>query len=179
MTEITFDDLRKIQRQERESSMPSQIPPDFYPSIEKALHEMQAKLKQDFSLEQGREYENTLKILRDIYERREEKILLMALRASRTGATPPKMAENEKELFSSVLSLLNDQKKVLEYLLSTRAPNGPQVQGDRKLKILADVPRFIGVDAREYGPFKEGENVTLPGSEADAMLKQKIAEVIQ
>ncbi|VVB66484.1 Uncharacterised protein [Candidatus Gugararchaeum adminiculabundum] len=188
--DITYDELRKIQRLERDSSLPTQLPDDFYPSVETALKETQGKLKSDFTLELAREYENTLKILRDIYERREEKILLMALRASRTGASPQKMAENEEKLFKSVLSILNDQKMVLEHLLAARPANGNGGNGngsgsnggnDRKLrlKLLADIPRFVGVDAREYGPFKQGENALLPETEAEVMLRQKIAEVIQ
>jgi DNA replication initiation complex subunit (GINS family) len=44
------------------------------------------------------------------------------------------------------------------------------------LKLLTDLPKFVGSDLKPYGPFKSGEIVTLPDEIKNLLLKRNVAE---
>ena len=44
------------------------------------------------------------------------------------------------------------------------------------VKVLVDVPRFVGTDMVNYGPLKTGDVITLPTDLANVLISRKIAE---
>jgi hypothetical protein len=53
--------------------------------------------------------------------------------------------------------------------------------GDRlkKVRFTKDVPAYRGADSQTFGPFKSGQEETLPPQEADWLLKGKLAQVVE
>ena len=49
----------------------------------------------------------------------------------------------------------------------------------KKIKLLKDVPQFVGTDLKNYGPFKAGELVELPDEIADILLIRQMAEEVK
>ncbi len=44
------------------------------------------------------------------------------------------------------------------------------------VKILSDIPKFVGTDMQAYGPLKSGEVVNLPKEIANLLVTRKVAE---
>lgn len=85
------------------------------------------------------ELENIKKIVKELYDRREKKIIANALNKARTGITlvdSSKMLAPEKMLFSAVSSLLTQfREKVLFELANGNLPNVEQLSNSLALKI--------------------------------------------
>ncbi|MFH0817201.1 MAG: hypothetical protein V1909_01055 [Candidatus Micrarchaeota archaeon] len=183
MAELTYDELRRLQRKEMTSAALVPLPDDFYRETEALLTKHEGKLRESFSLDLAREYENTLKIIRDIYSRREGKILLRAMRVSRTGEEIDGLASEEKALLSSVVTLLDKNRERFEHRLSHKnAQAQEQKVNERetrvKLKFLMDLPEFVGLDGNTYGPFKTGAETILLEEEAQRLIRRGAANGI-
>ncbi len=50
--------------------------------------------------------------------------------------------------------------------------------GTRMVKILSDMPKFVGTDMNEYGPFKLGDVVKLPSEIRAILVARNAAEIV-
>ena len=176
MTELTYDDLRRLQRKEMTSATLVSLPESFYSDASSLLDRLEYNLRQEFTMQLASEYENTLKIIRDIYSKREGKILLRALRAARTGEEIDGLASEEKVLLSSVVTLLDKNRERFEHHLSPKKAHATQAQEKRmKLKLIMDLPEFVGLDGSVYGPFKTGAETILSPEEAQRLVRRGAA----
>ncbi len=169
--EINYSALREIQKKEMDSTKIVVLEKDFYSEASKFLESRKAEAFGSGSSLPIREYENIKKIIHSIKERREEKIVLMAIRGEEThkGLTPEE-SELLKELSGSV-------RKFREKVTGS-FPEKPVKKNIRKVKLLKDVDPYKGLDNNVYGPYKSGEEIELPPTEAEWLLKAKLAESI-
>jgi len=167
---LTFEELRKIQNAEKSSAALSELPERFWANATALVAESGARLKENFNIGAAREHDNTLKTLRDIYTRREQKIVLAAARAADSGTAPPGLSPEEKPVFDAVIKALSDGRQRFEQGMA------PVKEGTVAVRILVGIPSFVGTDLASYGPFKAGETATLPRKEAALLLRKKIAE---
>jgi len=174
MEELTFEELRRIQGRERNEQMLQELPDDFYSRVEELIAKKNRELKENFSLGGAKEYENVLKILDEIYMRREQKIALKAIKTARSGENVLGLVREERMMFDSMVKLLKDYEDKFESLLKRKE----EIKEDGKIKIkfLIDMPEFIGSDKKTYGPFKKDETAILPEKEAILLLKKNSAE---
>lgn len=181
MPDLTYDDLRRLQRKEMSSASLVPLPAGFYSDAMVLAEKLEAGLRSEFSLSAAREYENTLKIIRDIYSKREGKILLRAMRVARTGEEIDGLTSEEKTLLSSVVNLLGKNRERFENQLSqnNQAQAPPEsLEKQTRLKFLMDLPEFVGVDGNTYGPFKTGSETAFSPEEAQRLVKRGAAEEI-
>ncbi len=180
MAELTYDELRRLQRKEMASAALVSLPEGFYSEATELLEKHESALKGGFSIQLAREYENTLKIIRDIYSRREGKILLRAMRAARTGEEVDGLASEEKALLSSVVTLLEKNRERFEHRISPKKALEAPVQQDsqKKLAFLMDLPEFVGLDGSVYGPFKCGAETLLEMEEAQRLVRRGAAREV-
>jgi DNA replication initiation complex subunit (GINS family) len=189
MTEITYEMLRKIQADEKGSSALSGLPPDFYNAVRSMIAERKVKLAKSFSLSEAREFENTLKVLRDIYALREQKMLLRALAVAGGARDGSALSAEEKWAFDEVVRVLEKGKGWFEALLEgeertvieERAPEKHAHHEQKKaeaaeVKFLVPMPEFVGADGKAYGPYEAGAKAELPSGEAKLLIKRKAAE---
>lgn len=47
------------------------------------------------------------------------------------------------------------------------------------IRVLSEIPSFVGTDMKEYGPYKEGETVSLPDKIARLFITRKLGEPIK
>ena len=191
MEELTYEELREVQKRERSTAMLSELPEDFYAKAGNLISQLKARVDTEFALEKAREYENAVKVLRDIYSIREQKILLRALRAAKEGSSIAGLAAEERVLFEKVKEAVGEgermfaaaagiatsQREGMRTVAGTEqvhAPPEPTPDG-RKLRITAQIPQFVGVGGKRYGPFGPGEIVFLPLKESEMLLKRKLA----
>lgn len=200
---ITYETLFELLRREKLREELQKLDPTFYRDVisylkeKKELIETQ-KTKQDLFVQQELQKAisqeiNIRKILKELYERREKKILSMALDTSRTGGILDTsiLLEQEKQLYESLLTLLSDFRNgILTNILNMQEVNIQQTQlseekplekeeKPREIKLirfLHPVPKFLGENLEEYGPFDQEDIANIPIKLADVLIEKGRAE---
>ncbi|RME53472.1 DNA replication complex GINS family protein [Candidatus Woesearchaeota archaeon] len=262
---ITYETLFDLLRREKAKEAIQALEPTFYADVLAYLEGRKAYLDDpahgsDAAKEKFRiQFNNMKKILRELHDRREEKIVRLALNAARTGAgavTDEHLLPNEAVLFKDLLQVLTLHRRAhLNAILSlqpplttyatsktsedavraekspellsqpnpqqkeegaatphqaqeksvskedaadaqastlpagaitakTAAPNerpAPPPKQDRPadpvtLVFLKDVPQFIDKALAVHGPFKQGDEQSLPGDVAMVLLRKGLAK---
>ncbi len=52
-------------------------------------------------------------------------------------------------------------------------------EGYQKIKIISEVPEFMGTDVESYGPFEEGEEAVVPEENAEILANRGSAEIME
>jgi len=169
---LTYSEMRDIQRKEMESSAIVSLPTDFYKSVSELLVKKSGEAMKTKSLLVIKEHENIKKIIRSIQAKREEKIVLMAVRGEREGSG---LTTEEKELLKELSTII---KKARECVRSVWESEDKTPSDSDRIKILKDVSQYRGLDNALYGPFKQGEEQLLPRAEAEWLLKAGMAEQV-
>lgn len=238
---ITYETFRKFQRKERESENLQELPEDFFKSCAEWIKRKARAYEETKDLMIQREIENVLGIIKDILDRRERKLLLLAMHTVRSNVVPKNLHPYEEECFDKVVESLRgmrerilkvikgeseeteekeegqkasstekppekkeepekkevEAKEIKDFVEEGSAPeneegeeagaevkeegNEPKIvepPGCKLVKILSEVPKFLGVDGREYGPFKPNDIVTLEKEVAEILVKGNKAEFL-
>lgn len=187
---ITYETLFDIFRNEKKEGL-QPVPESFYADLVAYLRE---KTQSDADQEAlAKQLKNIHKLVRDIYEMRETKIVNLAIvsvRGSDIGTAG--LLPHEQRLFDSIVSLLKEaRKEVLAHLLRGELPGGsrPAGQGDKApgekapapsgptmlVSFLAHVPKFVGTELEVYGPFEPGDMANLPTEVAEVLIAKSRA----
>lgn len=172
---ITFEFIRRTQREEQREPKLSKIPEDFY-------HKARVYLEGKRKLSEKRkdkltsiEAKNIERLLEDIFNRRETKILNHAIITTRTDIPPQNLIEDEKEFFESTVNMLRVQReRVLNTLLKKTKEEDFEM-----IKFIEDVDEFVGIDLKKYGPFKKGDKAKIPRENAQLLKKAKKAKKVK
>jgi len=182
---LTYEMLFECLRHEKSSAELRQLQSTFYRDYVAYVKEKQSMMKSDSSLfgkEESekiqRQISNALRIMKELYERRERKILDLALskcKAPSIVVSFEGMIEDEKKLYHEILNVLEaNRAKVLQPLLDGREPVKDDIkeEGVCVVRLLAPIPKFLGGDMNALGPFEEDEMTLLP-REIGEILKSK------
>lgn len=203
---ITYEALYEILRKEKYEKELQKLEPNFFQSVIKYLDEKEAILASQKSKDSvfakesdktQKQLENIRKILREIYEKRENKIVQHALVSSRFNESSLSNMLSEENLFYNHLkNILNKfRKEILENILLKNLPNitveelKTEIKKEievkkveekliRLLRILEPVPQFVGEDLVVYGPFESEDVASFPTNIADLLIIKKKAEEI-
>ncbi len=196
---ITYETLFEILRREKSRKDLQKLPDTFFIDVVSYLNEkiMFVKQKKDelFDAEERekteKQIENIKKILKELYERREKKIIDMALNKSRTEHAiidTSALLKEEEQLFNSLLKVLNKNRQ--DIIMNVLQGNSPSVKIEEKevpkedvkeeipkkdtikVEIKDFVQKFIGLDLKEYGPFEDGDEVELPAEIAQVLINR-------
>jgi len=198
---ITYETIRNAHRAEKEEEL-QKLPQGFFESV-RNWFSLKEKLK-DSTLSLL-EVENAKKLLEDIINRRERKIILCALRTVRGEMPPSSLTEDERKFFDQLVNILkafrNDmnekfrsyadivEEKVEEAKKSVEElrPIEPEKPVENKfikpngkllVKVLADLPKFVGSNMEGYGPLKAGDVIYVPDEIGKLLITRKVAENI-
>ena len=98
------------------------------------------------------------------------------------------MLPEEEEFYNEIAKKLNFFRENILYQLSNG--DAPKIKPKtlktvekpkktaKKIKLLTDIPKFIGTDLENYGPFNTKETTEMPNEIADLLIKQRRAEEI-
>ena len=128
---MDYSALRDIQRSEMQSSAIVKLPEDFYRMISDLLQKKQEEAISAKSLGAIKEHENIKKIVRSIAAKREEKIVLMAVRGETNGEG---LTEEEKELLKGLTSIIMKSRETVKSVWETDAPTPTESQKVKMLK---------------------------------------------
>jgi DNA replication initiation complex subunit (GINS family) len=209
--ELLFDMLRNEKNREELQALDKNFFADLIDYIQDK--ERLIKDNSDNQLFSGLEREKTLKqlenakrLIKDLYERREKKVLNLAMISSRTGGLLDKssMLPEEQKLFERLSALLEEFRNDILYRvmggnmpeLRERAlaqpaagaamslPESPnafsQAGKDTVLvRFIHAVPKFIGKELEVYGPFESEDIANLPKQIADILVAKGRAELMK
>jgi len=226
---ITYETFRKFQRNERENQELQELPEDFYKSCNtwiKRKNEMYEKTKDTMIL---KEIENVMSIIKDILDRRERKLILMAIQTVRSKAPPRNLLPYEIDHFDTIVKQLKNMREGILKIISGETnppknePDEPRKQPEsiknksedndipkneeptidkekyieeikesvkekeklkeiekfKLVKILDNIPQFLGTDGKVYGPLEKDDLITLENKIADLLVSKNKAEYIE
>ena len=138
--------------------------------------------------------------LDELVNTRTRKIVQAALATIRGNLPPQNLLPAEQKFFDIVLDSLKDFKEeITEQMISyaevvenkieevkksineiRREENIENIMikpnGKHLVKVLVDIPKFVGTDMTTYGPLKTGDVITLPTEIANVLISRKVAE---
>ncbi len=206
--EITYETIFEILRNEKERNELQKLDSSFFANVLRYLKDKQAIISKQqadlFSTVEKKkteeQLENIKKIIKDLYNRREKKIISMAVDKSRNKSAILDIStflKEEKEFFNTLVELLStNRENVLSNLLNLKEPlsinNTGYLDNDksqikerkkepketRLVRFLHAVPKFVGKELEEYGPFEEEDIASLPVEIANVLLNKKRVEEI-
>jgi len=228
---ITYETLFDLLRREKGRNELQSLESTFYTDVitylkdkQKILHGQDSKSPLYSRGEQEKiriQIKNIKKILRELYELREKKILNLAVNKVKTGSdlvdTSNLLAE-ERSFFADACTLLDKYKQgVLEQTLMMESSSidlknySEPVKASRssdeeetsskispsaefrpateinsesspsenvKIKVLCDLPKFVGTDKNIYGPFSKDDEAEVPSTIAMLLVKKGRASSI-
>lgn len=171
---ITFEMIRKIQKEEANSPKLTKIPENFYESVKNYLQQKRSLAEKMEEKKTSIEIKNVERLIEDIFNRRERKIVTWAVNSARAKISVENLTEEEKDFFEKVLSLIkNRREKILKELLSK---SEAQKESFSLVIFKESVPEFVGVDMKTYGPFEKGDIAKLPEENMKILIEKGLAE---
>jgi len=202
---ITYETLFALLRTEKSREELQELDTNFFDDVIKYLNEKAEMFKrQEGSLnafmdnekdKEEKQIHNIKRIIKELYERREKKIIDMALNKSKTKTNiinTATMMKEEKLLYEFLISTLDRFREgILINLLEgkqatlqkeeiktnnpetkTECEGNEQNNGMLCVKFKHSVPQFLGKELERYGPYEEGDQVELPHEIADILINK-------
>jgi DNA replication initiation complex subunit (GINS family) len=192
MGEFSYEDLYEILRAEKYSTDLQPISLEQLQKIRRYLKNKeeflvrQSESKFDDAIEKIKiELENAKRALRDLYDRRERKVISRAIFTARSNfkvKDTSSMLLPEEKLYFALLELLKNSNEEFFALLNSEPISEepkPLKENFKRLKLIEAIPELIDTKLNRYGPFAAGAEVELPIELADLLLKQNKAIEIQ
>ncbi len=182
--DLDYDELMRIYRLEKNSPKHVEVEETFFEDLRKFFgKERQLYLQslRDLTGSRATNFSNLKKIVEQIFSLREKKMLNKALVACRTGELENgQLAAEEKETLKQLLVILQKHQKILDEIIQGESKK--QQAKEKKavsIKLLQNVPAFVGADMKEYGPFQKENIVSLPPKIASLLTGRKFAENVK
>ncbi len=178
---LSYELIRSIHRQEKDSTELVKIDNDFFSEIPEFIEEEKTKLqdmKKNLDDSVIRKIQNMKNMLLDIVSWREKKIINKAILKIKTNEDDIKnMILEEQKIYYKLINILHS------YQMLVKGSFEDQIEEISKkvvkLKILQDVPKFIGTDMKEYGPYEKDSEIELIESIAKIFIKKEIGKEIK
>ena len=195
---ITFEYLYDVLRKEKYSKEIQRLDENFMANLKKYIYEKTQLLKSNAekvsiftaseTLKTRKHVENVQKLVKELFERRESKILYLAFVASKNSGKhqlTTNLLKEEEIMFNEIITKLNDFREQTTSRLLSEDPidlKPKDIKTDEKqlnqvIRVLEPVPQFVGLDMQVYGPFNEKDTVTLPIEIANVLVNKNIAAI--
>jgi DNA replication initiation complex subunit (GINS family) len=167
---LTYETIRKLVIEEKNSPKLIELPDNFFQDV-KAYIENKTKVSE--GKEDIWELDNSKRMLQDLLDSRESKLVKLALIHVRAGVTPGKVMPEEKAFFDSLVesirSFQDSRKEILE----------GQREESETIAILDEVPKFVGINMKTYGPLKKGDVARIPKENSQLLISKGLARIIE
>ncbi|MCK5593723.1 MAG: DNA replication complex GINS family protein [Candidatus Aenigmarchaeota archaeon] len=114
---LTFRFLRELQKQERTTKELEKLDTDFYKQVASYMEKkMGLDLKDNADFASKRDLDHTKIIIKDILNRRERKVINLAMLNARGNILPQNILPEEKELFEKITTGVKKYRSTLEFI---------------------------------------------------------------
>ena len=195
---ITYETLYELLMREKSRAELQKLDKDFFNDVIKYIKDKKDILESQKSKENtfaSKEIERTTnqldsiyRILKELYEKRESKIINLALLNSRskTNMNLSLFLPEETKFYENLRNNLNlFREGILNNLLQGNFPvfNEPKTiksnfQDKVLVRFINHVPKFVGGNGFAYGPFEEEDIANLPSDIAKLLIEKGRAEEI-
>jgi len=200
---LTYETLYELLRREKSRAELQQLDANFFAD---ALHYLREKqqayddnlAKNDIFSQSERDklhiqLNNIRRILRDLYDVRERKIINMAINHTRTNAhivDAEHLVPQERPFFDSLNAILKQYRTgILSRIVELREPDVMPIvlplpeqekvsqpeKTKKHLRFLQNVDQFVGEELETYGPYAENDQAELPSEIAEVLINQEKA----
>ena len=196
--ELTYKRLRDLLREEKSLPSLAKISPDYYSSVELFLSSTFSQMESNNSIMQMREFENATSVIKEISLIRQQKILFKALRNGGEHTKTEDMTREEHQVYDKFCHVIEEENGRLNSMLSRfqhrkgsseaakmqkTAPSAEKSEAPgsrlKKVRFTKDIQAYIGMNKERFGPFKPGEEGSLPSDEAELLLRERLAELVE
>ena len=197
---VTYDTIFEILMREKSKEELQKLNHSFFNDLVKYISEKRKAIDvtatDTFSLEEkertAKQLQNISRMLRELYDRREKKVINMGIIRSRTGAEivdTSVLLEEEKRLVDAIVAQLDYYRSNILFRVLNAQPTTataeekPEEADDKQkptklVRFLYDVPKFVGKELEVYGPFVEEDMANLPVEIADVLIEKNRAEEV-
>ncbi len=154
--------------------------------------EKKSSLFSDEVIRTKKQIENVKKIVAELYERRENKIMQLGVIASRINAQDPvtNILPEEKRMYKEIVNILKKYRTgILDALILGSVPRIEEAPKDIKIEVVEPdnkllrfveaTPKFVAEDLHAYGPFEPEDVGLLPQKSASLLIARKRAKEIK
>ena len=186
--EIIYDVLRK----EKYNPELQKLDENFYKDVLNYLKEKESILKSQEKKESvftseiektKKQIENAKKLLKEIYERRESKIIQLAIASSRNNSNnKDSILPEELLIYEIFINNLNHFRNSVINKILNQVPKDLKTAKEQKtllVRFLNPLPKFLGTDLTIYGPFKQEDIANIPIEIAQMLIRVKYAEELK
>jgi DNA replication initiation complex subunit (GINS family) len=201
---ITYETLYDLLRREKNRAELQELDPFFYEKLAKYINDKQEILgsqEQKDSIfttievqKTRKQIENIQKIVKELYEKRESKILQLALMNSRSKTVSKDkslMLNSEKGTYDLIIKSLNEFREDILHNIAQGKPSNGNYQEEskenepkglkkdekptintKKVKFMQRISKFVGTDLNHYGPYEKGDLAALPMDIAELLINK-------
>src|SRR5437867_1041964 len=155
---ITFEMIRKIQMEEQTSPKLARLPENFFEKVNSYINQKKKISSNKGDMKLTLELKNIERLVEDIYNRRERKILNQVIISARTDMSPENLIAEEKEYFERVLNEVKNRRE--DYIKKILGDKADQI--DTVISFHEDTLEVVALDERLYCPHKKRDIATLP-----------------
>jgi len=205
-TTITYEFLYDLLRREKDRTELQNLEEEFYEKTVKYMEEKKDILNSQEEKESiftgsevqktRKQIENIQKIIKELYETREQKILKLSVISSKMSNhsnNRENMLNEERKFYEDITYTLNNYREnLLNNLVRGKTINlettkllekedkpkhlKKQVMptnSRKSVKFINEVPSFVGTDLTVYGPFQKEDIAKIPLDIANLLIKSK------
>ena len=200
---VTFDLIRRVQREEQMAPKLTRLPENFYASVASYVTNKKKLVEGKEDRKVALEIKSVEMLIEDVFNRRERKIINTAINSARTGIPPENMTDEERAFYDGLLEFIKGRRdSILQNILAepevkeeeeseiegkiaevakevkvlTTKPSLPINLGASLIVFREDVTTFVGSDMRSYGPFKKGDIAKVPNANMRILLDMGVVE---
>ncbi len=205
---ITYDLLFDVLKIEKSREELQKLDNSFYKNVVEYLGSKDSVIENPNTPIRERELTriqlgNVKKLLVELYDRREKKIINLAIYKIKTGAgiiNIDALLGEEKYLFDMLCSNLSRYRvAIIENIIEGKMPVADVIptskvqvvqkdsikddisleddsEGIKSVRFIKPVPKFLGLEMETYGPFEENDIASLPSKIANILVKKNRAE---
>jgi len=196
---VNLETLFEVLRREKSREELQKLPEDFFKRVSEYINEKKKTLEKDSGQEKLTSFSekeniftqlnNMKSILRELYNKRERKIIEMALNKSKSDSSIIEtecLLKEEKDFFDELVEVFNKYRNNLLINIEVSEEEKKEEEEEKKenkevktVRFLHAVPKFLGTDLRVYGPYEEDDIACLPKELADVLISKGRAEEIE
>lgn len=177
--EIDYRRLKETIKNELESDNLTDLDADFFSLVREYLREVNFKKpKNELHRELlEKQIDVATKISEELFKIRLQKTLNLVILGDMDQFNNV-LTKEEKFIFEKVSELIQKEKNITIETKSLRDKKSMYIKDGTFIKILDKIPKILGVDKREYGPFNPQDMIIMPKENAKTLIKRSVAEQI-